>query len=443
MPFKVKEHYRKTKKGELRVVRESTRKDRVKKALTIGGGALVTLGLGALAYKKLGSKVISTNVETKLLKGTANKIDDVITNTAKYKTLPDPWLDSSTTANKVKQALTTGKEDIKLLKSGYQAPTKPSVISVRRNKSLGGEIRSQRTLIKREPTDIKEANKKLELAKRYEASDSPALQRTGASYRKRAEEKLTVIAERSPSKKQTGLITTRGNASKGTNRSSNYQKKVREPKKKQELTVTKSELKPEPPISEVTRIPNKSNTKTKKKTRRELLTGGKSSQELAENFIDSTIKGGINKAGDNVADVIIPGSSQVGRTIRDIKGRVKQVEKLSNELAENGNKKSSRRGFLKKTINKLAEEGSLKPADAEKVAKGTATKTKVTIRKTLGTGSSDPGLKYTSDSRFPVQGGVKVSKKVYRNPQGLLDKISQGLRKAARHKSGRYNTTYD
>jgi len=128
MPYKVKEYFRKSKTGRIIRVGQSTRKKKkLKKALTIGASVLTTLGLGALALKKLKGRNIGNVVKnlfkgkntgnaTKLLNPTktiAKNADEVIVNKAKtiaknadelvvnkstsvkprkYAIEPDPWV---------------------------------------------------------------------------------------------------------------------------------------------------------------------------------------------------------------------------------------------------------------------------------------------------------------------------------------------------------------
>lgn len=232
MPYKIKEHYRKTKKGLVKV-KESKRKDRLKKALLIGAGALTTIGLGALAYKNLGkniAKKATTAVKNSIVK-VSNKADDIAANKARnitnllsgnniaknktYKTLPDPWLEKSRTYVKPDKTLTVIKKEQKLLTGSkyvspkYESATIPKNVTGK-GKNLKQEISSQRTLIKREATDIKNANKQLELANKYKASDSPALVRTGKNYETRANTQLIKINERQVKTTKKDLITLKG-----------------------------------------------------------------------------------------------------------------------------------------------------------------------------------------------------------------------------------------
>lgn len=385
MPFKVKEHFRKTKKGGLSRVKESTRKDRVKKGLIVAGTALTTLGLGALAYKKLGSKLVkgAVSVSGKADDVAASKAKDItalvtpekLTTKAKsYQTLPDPWLDGSTTANKAKKIVTTGKKETKLLtgskykaenisdpwdskvkkpilsrkqrrltttteskekvlllkKGSYDAPDyispTPSSNVTGKGKDLGAEIRSQRTLVKREPTDIKKANERLELANKYKNSNSPSLQQTGANYERAANQRLTIIAKRQVNKKQTGLVTTRGNASKSS---------VRHPG---DLVGKKpSSLKTEPPLSQTTRIPNTNTEDTgklvtsRRTVLRGLLFGGKQA---------------ITKAPKQVAD-------KAKRSLMDTIGDAKWIDDNIQEIGKKGKNVYKRSIVLSKAKNKL------------------------------------------------------------------------------------------
>ncbi len=434
MPFKVKEHFRKTKKGLTRV-KETSRKDRAKKlGLTVG--ALTTVGLAALALKNKSLLKTATKISSKADDVAASKAKDItnlvtpkkLTTGKTYNTLPDPWLEGSTTASKSNKALTTAKKETKLLtgskykaediadpwdssvkpkpklknktkktnqlllsegkyksenisdpwddeiisgtnkvltvdkrvitsrsskqkplllKPGrpeYEAPTVPSRISNRRDKDLAGEIRSQRTLIAREPKDIVEANKKLELADRYLASDSPALRTTGESYKKRATERLTVISSRSPSRTQTGLVTTRGN-NKNTVRATGIKRKV---KKKEEIKVTKAELKSEPPISQTTKIPSvpeKSSTDivtSRRTVLRGLLFGSKQAiQKAPQQIADKAKKGLMDTIGDakwiddNIQEIGKKGKNTYKRRKVLTKAKSKLVNKAGYELKKN------------------------------------------------------------------------------------------------------------
>ena len=305
MSYKVKEHFRKTKKGLVRV-KESDRKDKAKKALLIGAGALTTLGLGALAYKRLGVKGLKTVISTKADDVAANKaknITELVTPKklkANYDKVSDPWLDDAITTVKSSKPLTVAKQEQKLLSGKelpkYDAPEyKPAVRPKKgfikedgSDQNLKQAITSQRTLVKREATDIKKKKKKLDLAKRYEASDSPALRRTGKSYRERANERLSIISKRSPDKTTEKLITVVGKKRKLNNdfpdpwldntkvtpltsstKISNKDQLLLAPGKDKPLTITKS---PKPDVDPLPTKKSKSKDTAKKK--------GKSKKEL-------------------------------------------------------------------------------------------------------------------------------------------------------------------
>ena len=325
MPYKVKEHLRKTKKGLVRV-KEGKRKDRLKKALLIGAGALTTLGLGALAYKNLSRNVVNKtkNIVKNTITKVSTKADDIAANKAKnitnlvtpkqltpktYKKLPDPWLDDNLTVAKSTKGLTVPKQEQKLL-TGYKPPKYESPVAPKnvtgKGKDLKAEINSQRTLIKREPTDIKNANKQLELANKYKASDSPALNRTGSNYETRANKQLATIGKRQVKVSKSGLVTIKGKT-KNSVRNGESSNLVLKKKPSTEI-IPPSKIEVNKADNIISNI-----DKPKSKSRRDLLktlTGGKTIRLLqTKNPIQMIQEVGkdslsIEKAGQETADKI-------------------------------------------------------------------------------------------------------------------------------------------
>lgn len=470
MPYKVKEHLRKTKKGLVRV-KEAERKSKAKKALVIGASALTTLGLGALAYKKLGRKALSTVTKT-TTKYTPKNAAKLVT-PDKYKTLPDPWLDEALTVSKSAKGVSVPKQEQKLLTgSKYKAETIPDpwldenltiskpnklVVAKQEQKLLSGKelpkydapeykpavrpkkgfikedgsdqnlkqaITSQRTLVKREPKDIAKQLKELELGEKNRAMTySPAAMRAGNRRILAANKRLAVISKRSPKTSKSKLMTIRGRAKEsvrlGESSMLTLKKKVKVPETK-------------------TQIPKS----TKKPLADPKLTVAPiSSKEVLGTMTKSAAKSQGKKVMDEIIDKIIPSSKMVRSTIRDIQGRYNQVLRLADELENMGNKKMTRRDFLQTTINKIVKELANKPKDASNIAKGIKNKVNPKVKLSKKQLKEQQRLqKLRTRSKGTIYTNIEGENAVYRDPQGLLDLIIQSTKKTARWKSGNYKT---
>lgn len=415
MPYKVKEHYRKTKKGLVRV-KESDRKDKAKKALVVGAAALTTLGLGALAYKNITKKVVKT---------VGNKVDDVVSNIKTTETLPDPWLDDVLTVSKSTKGVSVPKQEQKLLPPfkhkapEYVKPTKPSKGFIKEdgsNQNLKQAIRSNRELISREPTDIKNTLKRLELGEGYiKRTDSPAYINTGNTYIKTANKRLATISNRRLKRKKARALVIKGKTRNSVRQGESS------------MLVLKKKL------EDVPKAPD-------------LVTKEKAKKTLADTLGQSILKDERKIQINKVLDDIVPGSGLVRGKILDVKDRVKQADRLLKELEANGEKVSSRRGFFTNTVKKVAKEAAKKPKDPTNIARGVANKSKVNIRRGYSKLNTSPEITGNPTKNNwltksdPFQVDITKAKRVYRQPRGLLERMTQTAKKVARYKSGNHQT---
>lgn len=135
-------------------------------------------------------------------------------------------------------------------------------------------------------------------------------------------------------------------------------------------------------------------------------------------------------------DGAIPGTGYLYKQGRNIKATVDRVERLSNELAENGDKVSSRRGLFKKAFRKAAVEGSKKPPEPLNTGKGGVQRTKELLDNASGNAARRRTVKLRGAEGERLNQYFRNSNEPIASEKGQVGRGINRLRRWLKYKSG-------